>query len=111
MDISNDAILENDQKNFLINYISLRKAARNEFYASRLKEKTCSCWKPLLKLRKAPQKKSEKKEYELGKETIRFLHHIDYVRMQDFDLNTLMGCEITSTCFFLTKKRFDPKAN
>ena len=62
------------------------------------------------KTKKCTTKKSEKKEYDLGKETIRFLHHIDYVRMPDFDLKILMGCEITSTCFYLTKKRFDPKA-
>ena len=61
MNIPNDAILENDQKNFLINYISLGEAARNEFYESRLKEKTCSCWKPFLKLRNAPRKRVRKK--------------------------------------------------
>ena len=32
MNIVTDAILEKDEEDFLMNYISLRKAARKEFY-------------------------------------------------------------------------------
>ena len=35
MNIVTDAILEKDEEDFLMNYISLGKAARNEFYESR----------------------------------------------------------------------------
>ena len=35
------------------------------------------------KTKRCTKKKSEKKEYDLGKETIRFLRHIDYARSTD----------------------------
>ena len=37
MNIVTNAILEKDEEDFLMNYISLGKAARNEFYESRWK--------------------------------------------------------------------------
>ena len=39
MNIATGAILEKEEKDFLMNYISLRKAAISEFYKSRLTEK------------------------------------------------------------------------
>ena len=39
MNIATSAILEKGEEDFQINCISLRKAARNEFYKSRLTEK------------------------------------------------------------------------
>ena len=39
MNIATDAVLEKEEKDFLMNSISLRKVARNEFYKSRLTEK------------------------------------------------------------------------
>ena len=43
------------------------------------------------KTKKSTKKKSEKKEYDLAKETVKFLRHIDYARLRDFDLKILMG--------------------
>ena len=39
MNIATGAILQKDKQDFLMNCISLGKAARNEFYESRLPEK------------------------------------------------------------------------
>ena len=47
---------------------------------------------------------SEKKEYDLAKETVRFLRHIEYARLRDFDLKIFMGSEISPICFYLTKR-------
>ena len=44
--------------------------------------------------------------HDLAKETVKFLRHIDYARLRDFDLKILIGYEITSTCFYLTKRGF-----
>ena len=54
MNIATGAILEKDEEDFLMNSISLGKAARNEFYESRLTEKN-------IKLRKASRKRVRKK--------------------------------------------------
>ena len=64
--------------------------------------KTYSCRKPFLKLRKVTRK-SEKKEYDLAKETVNFLRGIDHARLQDFGLRILMGYKISPTCFYLTR--------
>ena len=61
MNIVTDAILEKDEEDFLMNYISLRKAARKEFYEYDWQRKIYSCWKPFLKLRKASRKRVRKK--------------------------------------------------
>ena len=39
----------------------------------------------------------------MAKETVKFLHHIDYARFRDLDLKILIGYEISPTCFYLTK--------
>ena len=46
------------------------------------------------KTKKNIKKKSEKKEHDLAKETVRFLRHIEYARLREFDLKILMGYEI-----------------
>ena len=63
-----------------MNCISLGKAARNEFYESRLTEKNIQ----LLETIPKTKKKSEKKEYDLAKETLNF-----YVIL------TMLACEIS----------------
>ena len=57
------------------------------------------------------KKKSEKKEYDLAKETVKCLHHIGYARLRNFDLRILMGYEISPTCFYLTKRGLIRKPN
>ena len=44
--IVSGAVLEKHKDDFIMNYNSLGKAARNKFYESGLKEKTYNCWKP-----------------------------------------------------------------
>ena len=95
MNIVTDAILEKDEEDFLMNYISLGKAARNEFYESRLPEKNIQLLETIRKTRKITKKQCEEKEYDFAKETVKFLRHIDYVRLRDFDLKTLMGYGIS----------------
>ena len=61
MNIATGAILEKDKEDFLMNYISLGKAARNEFYVSRLTEKNIHLLETISKTKKSIKKKSEKK--------------------------------------------------
>ena len=103
MNIATGAILEKDEEDFLMNCNSFGKAARNELYESRLAEKNIQLLETITKIKKSIKKKSEKKEYDLAKETFKFLRHIDYAHLQDFDLKILMGYEISPTCFYLTK--------
>ena len=63
------------------------------------------------KTKKSIKKKSEKKEYDLAKETVKCIRHIDYTRLRDFDLKILMGYEISPTCFYLTKGGLIRKPN
>ena len=63
------------------------------------------------KIKKSIKKKSEKKEYDLAKETVKFLRHIDYANLRNFDPKILMGCEISSACFYLTKGGLIRKPN
>ena len=110
MNIATGAILEKDEEDFLMNCISLGKAARNEFYESRLTEKNIHLLETISKTKKSIKKKSEKKEYDLVKETVKFLRHIDYARLRDFDLKILMGYQNLTYMFLSYKRRFDPKA-
>ena len=95
MNITIGAIVEKDEEHFPMNCISLGKAARNEFYESRLPEKNIQLLETIRKTKKMTRKKSEEKEYDFAKETVKFLRHIDYVRLRDFDLKTLMGYRIS----------------
>ena len=72
MNIATGAILEKDEEDFLMNSISLGKAARNEFYESSLTEKNIELLETIPKTKKSIKKKSEKKEYDLAKETVNF---------------------------------------
>ena len=111
MNISTGAILEKDEEDFLMNCISLGKAARNEFYETRLTEKNMQLLETISKIKKSIKKKSEKKEYDLAKETVKFLRHIDYAHLRDFGLKILMGYEISPTCFYLTRGGLIRKPN
>ena len=86
MNIATGAILENDEEDFLINCISLGKATRNEFYESRLTEKNIQLMENIPKTKKIIKKKSEKKEYDLTKETVKFLSHIDYACLRYYNV-------------------------
>ena len=104
MNTETGAILEKDKEDFLIHSVLLGKAARNEFYESRLTEKNIQLLETIPKTRKSTKKKSEKKEYDLAKETVKFLRHIDYAHLRYFDLKILMGYEISPTAFTLQKE-------
>ena len=84
MNIASGAISEKDEEDFLVNCISLGKGARNEFYESRLTEKNMQLLETIPKTKKIIKKKSEKKEHDLAKETVRFLRHIDYACLRDY---------------------------
>ena len=77
MNIATGAILEKDEEDFLMNCISLREAAGNEFCESRLTEKNIQLLETVPKIKKSIKKKSEKKDYDLAKETVKFLRHND----------------------------------
>ena len=111
MNIATGVILEKAEEDFLMNCISLGKAARNECYESRLTEKNIQLLETIPKTKKIIKKKSEKKEYDLAKETVKLLRHIDYARLRDFDLKILMSYEISPTCFHLKKGGLIRKPN
>ena len=111
MNIATGVSLEKAEEDFLLNCISLGKAARNECYESRLTEKNLQLLETIPKTKKIIKKKSEKKEYDLAKETVKLLRHIDYARLRDFDLKILMGYEISPTCFHLKKGGLIRKPN
>ena len=108
MNIVTGEILEKDEEDFLMNCISLGKAARSE---SLLTEKNIQLLETIPKTKKSIKRNSEKKEYDLAKETVKFLSHIDYARLRNFDLKILMGHEISPTCFHLTKRGLIRKPN
>ena len=62
MNITIGAIVEKDEEHFPMNCISLGKAARNEFYESRLPEKNIQLLETIRKTKKMTRKKSEEKE-------------------------------------------------
>ena len=63
------------------------------------------------KTRKSTKKKSEKKEYDLAKGTVKFLRHIDYACLRDFDVKIFVGYEISLTYFYVTKRGLIRKPN
>ena len=101
MNIATGAILEKDEEDFQMTCISLGKAAKNEFWVS----------SDIPKTKKSIKKKSEKIEYDLAKETVKFSHHIYYARLWDFNLKILMGYEISPICIYLTKRGLIRKPN
>ena len=111
MNIVTGEILEKDEEDFLMNCISLGKAARSEFYESRLTEKNIQLLESVPKTKKSVKRNSEKKEYDLAKEAVKFLSHIDYARLRDFDLKILMGHEISPKGFHLAKRGLIRKPN
>ena len=103
MNITDGAILEKDGEGFLMNYISLGKAA-DEFNESCLTEKNIQLSETIPKTRKSTKKMSKKKEYDFAKETLKFLRHINYARLQNFDLKIVIGYDFSPTRFYLTKE-------
>ena len=103
MNIPNGTILEKDEEDFLINYISSGKTTRNEFYESCLTEKNKQLLETISKTKKSTMKKSEKKVYDLTKQTAKFLRHINYAHLRNFDLKILMCYEVLHA-FILEKE-------
>ena len=61
VNIATGTILQKDEQDFLMNCIFLGKAARNEFYESRLPEKNIQFLETIRKTKKITKKKSVKK--------------------------------------------------
>ena len=109
--IATGAKLDKEVQDFLLNCISLGKAARDEFYESRLKEKTLQLFDTIPKTMKKNKKITAQIKYDVNKETVKFLRHIDYARLRQFDLELLMESEITPISFYLTKDGLIRKPN
>ena len=103
MNIATGAVLEEEDEKFYLNHATLAKSAREEFYRTRLRDKSKSLFDNIPKTRKPKQKVSSAKSYDLNKETVQFLRYIDYGRLRGFDMKTLMSYEISPTSFYLTK--------
>ena len=78
-------------------------------YESSLTEKKIQFLETIPKTKESIKKKSEKKEYDLAKETVKFLRHNHYACLRD--LKILMGFKISRTCFYLTKGGLIRKPN
>ena len=63
MNVATGAILEKDEEDFIINWNFLTKAARNDFYESRLEVKKIQLLETISNTVKRTQKKSEKKKW------------------------------------------------
>ena len=63
MNVATGAILEKDEEDFIINWNFLAKAARNDFYESRLEVKKIQLLETISNTVKRTQKKSEKKKW------------------------------------------------
>ena len=91
MNIGTCAKLDSNEEEFLINCISLGVEAKNEFYKSRLEEKRLQLFDTIPKTKKKVKQSRSKVIYDVNKETVKFLRHIDYARVRGFDLQTLLG--------------------
>ena len=63
MNVATGAVLEKDEEDFIINWNFLTKAARNDFYESRLEVKKIQLLETISNTVKRTQKKSEKKKW------------------------------------------------
>ena len=109
--IATGAILEKSNEEFLLNFSTLAKTAREDFYQSRLIEKSKQILDAIPKTRKKTMKKNSTETYDLSKETVKFLRHIDYCRLRKFDLRCLLSYEISPTPFYLVKDGLMRKPN
>ena len=85
-----------------LNCISLSKAAGDEFFNSRLKEKTWQLFDSIPKTKNIENKKiTSQIKHDATKETVKFLYYIDYACKWKSDLKLLMQ----SKTFFLSPKK------
>ena len=63
MNVATGAVLEKDEEDFIIIWNFLTKAARNDFYESRLEVKKIQLLETISNTVKRTQKKSEKKKW------------------------------------------------
>ena len=92
MNIATGAVLTEEDEKFYLNHATLAKSAREEFYQTRLRDKSKSLFDNIPKTRKPTGKgNSAGKSYDLNKETVQFLRYIDYGRLRGFDMKTLMS--------------------
>ena len=73
------------------------------FYKSSFEEKTTKLSDTVSKIGKNEKKKKSATfpVYDVNKETIKFLRNIDYARLRNFDLKTLLKSEISPMSFYL----------
>ena len=111
MNIATGAVLEKEHEEFYLNYDTLGKANRGEFYKTRLEEKSKQLLDNIPMTRKKKKKTESVTKYDLDKETVKFLRLIDYGRSRGFDMRVLMSYEISPTSFYLTKDGLMRKSN
>ena len=105
-------VIEESERKFLLDCISLGETARDEFYKSRLVEKTAKLLDNIPKTRKnGSKKKAKQHSYDINKETVKFLQNIDYARLRNFDLKILLRSEIAPLSFFLMQGGYIRKPN
>ena len=103
MNIATGAVLEKEDEQFYLNCQQLGKAARSQFYKTRLEEKTMQLLDNIPKTKKTKKKTKTVITYDLNKETVKFLRQIDFARLRGFDMKVLLSYEISPTSFYLTK--------
>ena len=91
---------------FLLNVRPTGESAYAKFRKSRLNEKTVQHVDSIPKTRILSKLSTKKEKNDILKETAAFMRNIDYARLRDYSLATLLKHEITSTSFYLTKGGF-----
>ena len=66
------------------------EATYKEFYQSRLAEKTEKLFDTIPKTRKAHKSEKASTKVNINKETISFMRNIDYARLRNFSIKTLL---------------------
>ena len=98
-----------ESSDFLTQCLEMGEATYREFYQSWLVEKTEKLFDTIPKTRKAHKPEKATTNVDLNKETISFMRNIDYARLRNFSIKTLLQYELTSTSFYLIKDGYPRK--
>ena len=100
--------LQEKTSKFLISCIAIGESAYQHFRTYRLDQKTIKLFETIPKSQLSSQSSLSKKapKIDVKQETIKFMRHIDYARLRNYNVHKLLQYEITCTSLFLTKDKF-----
>ena len=101
--------LTKDSSDFLLHCLEMGEESYNQFYKTRLEEKSSKLFDVIPKTRKVIKTVKGNAKIDLNKETVTLLRYIDYARIRNYSIENLFQYELTSTSFFLFKDGFPRK--